>query len=237
MTIVAQPNGTNQANVIIMPPLTREEAQAHVTAINNAAADMGRHLLELKERQGWQVLGYKNWTAFLQGEFTYSRKHLYELMHAAPVLETLLPTGNKISTKAAAAIATYDSDLHPAIVRTAIARYGTLTESSVNRVGRVIQEMATTGHVDVGNGTSTPVDAAMDTEDVEAALRQREYIDAGRDKPVKLLDTEAIICEVSDADEGLGSTYFTVRVLPMNNDTALALKDKAVRLVLWELYS
>lgn len=237
MTNVAQVNEGGQGSVIIMPPMTIEEAKSHVEAINSAAQSMGRHLLTLKEREGWRVLGYRNWTAFLQGEFSYSRQYLYELMQAAPVVEKLSTVVDKISTKAAYAIAAYDSDLQPVIARTALARYGSLTESNVNRVGAIIQEMATTGHVDVGNGTSTPVDAALDKEDVEAALRQREYIEEKANKPVKLLDTQAVICEVSDPDEGLGSTYMTIRVLPMESDTANALKDRMVRLALWEVGS
>lgn len=162
--------------ITIIQPMTETEARSHVAAINNAAADMGRHLLELKEREGWLVLGYKSWSACLDGEFSYSRKHLYELMAATPVLEKLLPVGNNVSTKAAAALARFDEDLHPAIIKTATARYGQLTESNVNRVGTVVQEMATTGHVDVGSGISTPIDAALDKEDYEAHQRQREYI-------------------------------------------------------------
>lgn len=168
--------------VTIIQPMTETEARSHVVAINNAAADMGRRLLELKEREGWIVLGYKSWSAMLEGEFSYSRKHLYELMHAAPVLEKLLPVGNNISTKTAAALARFDEDLHPAIVKTTVARYGQLTESNVTRVGTVVQEMSTTGHVDVGNGTSTPIEAALEKEDLEALMRQREYIN-GKQKP------------------------------------------------------
>lgn len=156
--------------------MTREEAQEHVIAIRSAAADMGRRLLDLKERQGWRALGYETWTDCLEGEFSYSRKHLYELMKAAPVLEWMLPTGNKISTKAAAALANYPAEILPAIIQTAQARYGELTESNVSRVGRVIQEMTTTGHVDVGNGTATPIDAALDVEDYESWRRQQTYI-------------------------------------------------------------
>lgn len=156
--------------------MTKAEALVHVQAVNHAAADMGRHLLELKQREGWRALGYETWTAFLEGEFTYSRQHLYELMKATPVQERLSTTAYKISTKAAAALSRFDEDLQPTILKTAVARYGKLTESTVTRVGSVIQEMASTGHVDTGNGTSTPVDAALTSEDEEAVKRQKQYI-------------------------------------------------------------
>lgn len=175
------------SEIVITPVMTREEAQAHVDAIKNAVRDMGLRLLEMKAREGWRALGYANWTAFLTGEFAYSRKHLYELMEAAPVLEKMLPTGNKISIKAAAALAAFDEELHPVIIGTAQARYGTLTESNVNRVGSVVQQMTYTGHVDIGNGRNTPIEAALALEDEEAAKRRLEYIH--QNSKVKLGDT------------------------------------------------
>jgi hypothetical protein len=155
--------------------MTREEAQEHVVAIKNSAADMGRRLLDLKEREGWRVLGYETWTACLQNEFAYSRNHLYELMKATPILESLSSTDYKLSMKAAVALADYDEALHPAIVKTAKSRYGELTESNIKRVGEVVQTMTTTGHVDTGNGSMTPIDAALEIEDYEALQRHREY--------------------------------------------------------------
>jgi phage N-6-adenine-methyltransferase len=162
---------------IIIEPMSRAEAEAHVVAIKNSAADMGRRLLDLKEREGWKVLGYETWTACLEGEFSYSRQHLYELMRATPVLESLSSMPYKLSTRAAVALADYEPELRPTIIKTTQARYGELTESNVNRVGRVVQEMATTGHVDIGNGTSTPIDAALDLEDHEASERRHVYIE------------------------------------------------------------
>lgn len=158
----------------VIDEMTAEEAQAHVAAINSKMEDIGALLFALRLRAGWRALGYPNWTAFLEGEFEYSRKHLYELMHAATVAP-LLPPGT--STKAKAALASFDVALQPTIAMTATARYSDKppTESQIRRVGEVIQTMAVTGHVDTGNGTSTPVEAALNREDEEADARRKQY--------------------------------------------------------------
>lgn len=173
----------------ILPGMSADEAKAHVQAVKNAAQDMGRHLLELKEREGWKALGYASWTAFLNGEFEYSRKHLYELMTASPVQEKLLPIGYNLSTKAAAALSKFDESLHVVIAQTAQARYGEVTESNINRVGDVVQTMVLTGHVSP-DGISTPIDATLNAEDFEASQRQQVYVAEKVNQPhrTKLFD-------------------------------------------------
>lgn len=176
----------NSAPMIVIGPMSLEEVQARIEAIKDAGADIGMHLLEIKEREGWKTLGYSSWTAFLEGEFSFTRKHLYTLMDAAPTLKQLSPIGNNhLSINAAAAMAEFDEDLRPAILKTTLSRYGKTTESNVRRVGTVIQMMAHTGTVDIGNGTNTPIDAALDKEDEEAAKRAKTYLHerVGRHKP------------------------------------------------------
>ncbi len=170
-------------DIVQVAMMTADEAKNRVQAVKNAAADMGRHLLELKEREGWRALGYANWTAFLEGEFQQSRQQLYEIMAAAPVLERLSATAYKLSTKAAYALSRFDEDLQPIILETTQARYGDVTESRITRVGDVIQTLVITGHVDTGNGTSTPIDAALDNEDAEAHKRQQVYIAEKQNAP------------------------------------------------------
>jgi hypothetical protein len=100
-------------------------------------------------------------------------------MEAAQVMNNLSPNGGHLlpaNERQTRELAQFDPELHPAILRTASARYGSLTESSIRRVGTVIQEMASTGHVDMGNGESTPIDAALDLEDAEAIKRSKAYI-------------------------------------------------------------
>lgn len=173
--------------------MSLDEIQANIIAINNASQDIGRRLLEMREREAWKVLGYASWTAFLEGEFSYSRKHLYELMNAASVLE-VIPKGNKISTAAAAKLSQYPKELHIPIIQATQARYGAITESRLQRVGDMFQEVTRTGHCDTGNGISTPIDIALDKADDEADKRQKQYI---YDKPQKPLTQDEISLAIS----------------------------------------
>lgn len=164
-------------DITVINPMTETEAREHVQQINASAVDIGRRLLELKEREGWRALGYKNWTACLNEEFVFSRKHLYSLMNAAPVAEKLLPKGYKLTTNQASTVARYPEDLQPAIVRGAKNRYGKLTESNLRRYGDTLQQAVETGYLDIRDGEKvTAFEAALTDEDVEALKRQKQYI-------------------------------------------------------------
>ena len=69
--------------MIERPEMTEQEARQAVNAIRQSAAEIGRYLLDLRQRQGWKALGYRSFTAMLEGEFAYSRQHLYRLMSGA----------------------------------------------------------------------------------------------------------------------------------------------------------
>lgn len=164
-------------DITVINPMPENEAREHVRQINASAYDIGRRLLELKAREGWRVLSYKNWTECLNKEFVFSRKHLYSLMNAAPVTEKMLPKGYKLSTNQANMVAQYPEHLQVAIVQTTQTRYGKLTESKLRRVGDVLTQAITTGHVDVGDDSKpNAIDAALTREDEEALKRQKQYI-------------------------------------------------------------
>lgn len=158
--------------MIVLAPMTPDEARAVVIQVNGHAAEMGRLLLGLKEREGWRALGYPTWTDFLTREFAFSRKHLYELMRAAPVQERVSPLGYTLNTAQARALARYPAELQSPIVQATAARYGTLTESRLTRVGDVLAQAVTTGHVDADGQTPTAFDAALAYEDYEARQRR-----------------------------------------------------------------
>lgn len=169
---------TATGEITVIEPMTREEAQQHVDAIHVAASNIGRHLLEIKQREGWRALGYETWTAFLIKEFSYSRKHLYELMNAATV-EGLLPEGN---TKAAYALTRFDANLQPAIAEIAKSaaevRGRDVTAGLVTAVGNVLAEsVATGGYVDTGSGTMTAMTKAISTAIDELDKRKSQHID------------------------------------------------------------
>ena len=51
-----------------------------------------------------------------------------------------------------------------------------VTAGFIERVGGVFEEAKLTGHVDIGDGTSTPLDAALTVEAFEQMQRQKERI-------------------------------------------------------------
>lgn len=178
--------------------MTLEEIQANINAINNASQDIGRRLLEMREREAWKVLGYANWTAFLEGEFSYSRKHLYELMKAAPIQEKL-PKGYKVNTAIAAKIAEYPEELHIPIFNMATKRFnGKLTESRVASIGDVLQTANLTGYADTGDGAMTALEKAFSKHDEERDLRQKQHIhDSIESKPQPPLTLSEIQLAIS----------------------------------------
>lgn len=167
-----------------METMTYDEAKEHVDAINRSSQGIGQLLLEIRQREGWKALGYKNWTEFLTEEFSYSRKHLYELMKAAPIQEKL-PKGYKVNTAIAAKIAEYPEELHIPIFNMATKRFnGKLTESRVASIGDVLQTANLTGYADLGDGGMTALEKAFSKHDEERDLRKKQHIhDKYEDKP------------------------------------------------------
>jgi hypothetical protein len=185
---------TDQKQITIIESMTLNEARQYVARIRSTAEEMGKLLNELKKREGWKALGYRTWTECMEKEFPHSRKHLYELMKAAPVIEAIgeLPAGNnKLSSGQAAVVAQYPEELWPAIVSMTASRYDSITESRLERVGETLLQASRTGGVNVGDGSitvavdeqidleRTGLSLALDLEDEEARKRQWEYMNQG----------------------------------------------------------
>ncbi len=80
----------------------------------------------------------------------------------------------------ARALGQFDADLQPDIMRhTKRLSEETgkpITAGFIERVGDVFEEARLTGHVDIGDGTSTPLEAALTVEAFEHMQRQKEHI-------------------------------------------------------------
>jgi len=164
--------------ITIIELMTLDEAQAAVTAINSKTAELVTLLFDLKQREGWRALGFTSWTDCLRSNlFHYSRKTLYEIMRAQPVAERIeRETGIRLNHSQANALATYPDALQAPIVATVNQRYaGVLTESRIKRVGDLMTQMVSTGHVESAPGTVNAVEAALSLVDEEAAKRQSGY--------------------------------------------------------------
>jgi hypothetical protein len=65
----------------------------------------------------------------------------------------------------------------PRIAAASAARDGKpLDTGYLRRATEILTEAGNTAHVDTGDGTSTPIDAALDVSSTEATLRKRQYI-------------------------------------------------------------
>ena len=65
--------------------MTEQEARQIINEIRLGIFDVGKKLLELKEREGWRALGYKTWRECAQMEFGYKQSRVYQLLEAAEI--------------------------------------------------------------------------------------------------------------------------------------------------------
>lgn len=129
-------------------------------------------LREMKDHELFQHLGYDTWGDYVSGELDFSRQHVHSLLIAHRVNQQLAVAGvDDLPTRSAYALSAYPEHMRLMIYQTVLSRYGKVTERRIRHVGDVIEEMTYTGHVDTGNGSSTPIDASLDKEQLEDALQ------------------------------------------------------------------
>ena len=64
-------------------------ARALTEQIRGAVETTYSLLLEAWEQEAWRALGYASWTAYIDGEFEFSRQRSYQLLQAARVTRSL----------------------------------------------------------------------------------------------------------------------------------------------------
>ena len=156
--------------------MTWDEAVTANAQINGKAAELATLLIDMRDRKGWKALGFKSWTAYLSSDLlTFSRQQLYELIRAAPVHERLQNVGITANHSVANALASFSPETQILAAKTALKRYGKLTESNARRTAEVIDQAENTGHVESNPGTTNALEAALMTADKEAAERRKVY--------------------------------------------------------------
>jgi len=65
--------------------MTREEAETTNDLIKHYVKNTRLLLLEMRDRKGWQVLGYRSFEDYGEKEFGYTKVHLYRLANAAEI--------------------------------------------------------------------------------------------------------------------------------------------------------
>jgi hypothetical protein len=74
---------------IVLAPMTADEARRATDKIKSNQAESRQLLLDVYERDGWKVLGYKNIEQYAKDELDYSKPYSYRLIDAAQIERNL----------------------------------------------------------------------------------------------------------------------------------------------------
>lgn len=73
----------------VTAPMTLDEARAITDRIKDTVEGLWSLLLEAHERGAWRALGYTTWGAYVEGEFSMSRRRSYQLIDQGVVIREL----------------------------------------------------------------------------------------------------------------------------------------------------
>lgn len=142
---------------------------------------VGSALMEIREA-GLYKATHPTFEAYCAERWGISKSRAYQLITATEIVDRISTVVDvaPVNEGQARALAAFDPDLQPVIMRTAVAYSRStgkpVTAGMLTRAGRVIEEAATTGFVDTGSGESTPLVAAMHASEFEATQRQKTHI-------------------------------------------------------------
>ena len=185
---------------------------------------VGNDLLAIRDKKLYLLTEYATWDAYLAGKWNITRSYASRLMSAANTA-TALPNGNLIKNEYQARIlAEYDPTLRSTIALIATARANTeqreVTATDFRVAGEVVSTAAVTGGVDLGDGTITPLDAALTQEQVEIVVRQHGHIRGkGKKRTYIVTPTPITVRQVTDV---FGKIQMTV-IFEGNENTAQQL--------------
>ena len=77
-----------------MVMLTRNEARALTKRIQTTGADLAELILKAHDGEAWRAMRYESWTAYVDGEFAFSRQHSYKLLNQGRVNAALAAAGS-----------------------------------------------------------------------------------------------------------------------------------------------
>lgn len=76
--------------------LTEKKARALTERIRKAGEDFGALLLEAHDGEAWRAMGYASWTAYVDGEFEFTRRTSYRLLTQQRVNKQLAEAGSDV---------------------------------------------------------------------------------------------------------------------------------------------
>lgn len=162
-----------------------ETARQHVTRIHEHIDRADYHLgqarqliWELKEKEGWKVLGYSSWHKCVKDLFKQSSSSVYRQLDAALVELDLSPVGGIGSIKERVlrplANRNFDAEARQAIWACAneiVGEGGKVTEGVINTVIEGFKDMLQSGATQDGDGNQHPITEPMQA-DLVARVRQ-----------------------------------------------------------------
>lgn len=147
---------------------------------------------------------YPTFDAYCRTVWGMTKQRASQLRRAALLVRRLAEStsGGPLpeNERQARALDQFDPDLHIIIMKTAARRAAQLgvkmSESLIERVGRVYEQAGETGYVDVGDDSApNAVEAALTAADVEAVKRQSEYI---REKANRVVMVGQVVASGAD---------------------------------------
>lgn len=156
-----------------------ERIQEHMTRADHHVNQARKLILDLKEQEGWRVLGYKSWRACVMTEFNKKSSTVYRQLNAALVELELSPAGGNIGAIEERVLRPltnrgFDSEARAAIwacAQEVVGAGGKVTSGVVEAVVDGFKDMLASGATQDGDGHQTALSERMGA-DLVARVRQ-----------------------------------------------------------------
>ena len=162
--------------------VTLADAEA---VIDSSFDEIGHALATIRDKHLYAEGGYASFDDYIAQRWQRSGSWARQLISAGIVYERLAADGIELhNARHARALGEFEPDLQSTIARAAYAHAASqdrvATAGDIKTLGTVITDLANTGHVDVGDGAMSAVDAAIISEEYERLMRQRDHIRGNR---------------------------------------------------------
>lgn len=210
-TSTRQPGQSMFSGLQPMGDMTKPEALTAVKTIKDKLETVSRNLgdvrrlaVTLKERKGWIALGYDSWRECAQAEFGESMAQVYRQLDAGLVEQNISPMGEisgDIPERWTRELRSLPPIEQKAVYDFAVATApeGEVTARWIKSTRTVYEQAkATGGFVDIGDGESTAMEAAITKEAHETMLRQKQHVADGLQKKPNLFNETVYVEDIHD---------------------------------------
>ena len=171
---------TDKPVTMVTKSLEHYEAQ-----IAQAFDQVGHALAAIRDQRLYEQAGFTSFDDYVVERWQRSGSWARQIISAGIVYDRLAADGIELNNaRHARALSEFEPSLQSTIARAAYAHAESqdriATARDIKTLGIVITDLATTGHVDVGDGQMSAADAAIISEEYERLMRQREHINGKR---------------------------------------------------------